>query len=144
MAHVNKSQFKILKNIFEKDNLPDSYVLNKISVEINLPYKTLQIWFQNMRAKLKRENNCKNILSFTDKSKILSFTDKSKILSGKKSNINGGISLLNTRYYVKTTDISKLKFSDYTNEIENVNFKNENCVKTTLKYWKCDENPNLY
>ena len=50
------SQLQAMKDLFDVDKNPDSYTLNKLSKEIDLSKRVLQVWFQNARAKHRKES----------------------------------------------------------------------------------------
>ncbi len=49
-------QTEFLLAIFQRNPMPDSSTRRWMAEELNLPYKTIQTWFQNKRAKQKKEN----------------------------------------------------------------------------------------
>ncbi|XP_065192296.1 LIM/homeobox protein Lhx2-like isoform X2 [Sycon ciliatum] len=64
-------QHRILTERFEEDQTPDSSDLERIGRECELPKRTVQIWFQNARARSKKTpqtSSIKKTTSETDKS----------------------------------------------------------------------------
>lgn len=51
---------KVLQSFFDRNTKPSSDERDALSKQLNLPVRTVQIWFQNRRAKLKREFSKKN------------------------------------------------------------------------------------
>ena len=47
-------QIEMMQNAFKNEKNPDSTSLQKLSKEINLSKRVLQVWFQNARAKYKK------------------------------------------------------------------------------------------
>ncbi|CAG8464641.1 2974_t:CDS:2 [Funneliformis caledonium] len=54
------TQFQFLESYFQNiDDFPDSIMREKISQKLNMPNKSVHIWFQNRRAKRKQEERAR-------------------------------------------------------------------------------------
>jgi hypothetical protein len=51
----SKEQIKVLEATFNENNYPDVVILHELINKLELPMKRVIVWFQNRRAKLKRE-----------------------------------------------------------------------------------------
>jgi LIM homeobox transcription factor 1 len=49
-------QTEFLQTIFQRNPMPDSQTRRWMAEQLNVSPKTVQIWFQNKRAKQKKEN----------------------------------------------------------------------------------------
>ncbi|KAJ2547814.1 hypothetical protein EV175_005069 [Coemansia sp. RSA 1933] len=59
---LRPEQTRRLMEIFEKTPKPDSEVRKVLGKQLEMTPRTVQIWFQNRRAKLKRESNTVNLM----------------------------------------------------------------------------------
>lgn len=112
---LNFHELNMLNSYFEFDSKPSSIVISKLSEKIKLPAKSVQIWFQNKRAKRKREMK---------RCKMMRFSDNSKIFSTENFPLRKGISLLKTRIDI-INNIQRYKFMDCTKDVASWS-KNEN------------------
>jgi hypothetical protein len=53
----SKEQIKVLEATFNENNYPDVVILHELINKLELPMKRVIVWFQNRRAKLKREKS---------------------------------------------------------------------------------------
>jgi hypothetical protein len=53
----SKEQIKVLEATFDENNYPDVVILHELINKLELPMKRVIVWFQNRRAKLKREKS---------------------------------------------------------------------------------------
>lgn len=53
-THLKSSQVAILQESFDNNPLPDSSVRSKLARELAVTERTIQIWFQNRRAKARK------------------------------------------------------------------------------------------
>ncbi|RCH81922.1 hypothetical protein CU098_003695 [Rhizopus stolonifer] len=53
-THLKPSQVAILQESFNSNPLPDAAVRNKLAGELSVSERTIQIWFQNRRAKARK------------------------------------------------------------------------------------------
>lgn len=137
MRNINKQAQQLIKIFFEKDNFPDTYALNKLAEETKVPYKTLQIWFQNMRAKRKRENTCQCVLAFTDKS--VSLLHDTYFIRGRN-----GYLKTNSDIKVPIFEKSKINARECNVEIKNVNLNGKTFVGRRQHYRNHDNDLNMY
>lgn len=54
---TSKSQLKILEKTFETNIKPDAILRNQLSEQLGMPPRSVQVWFQNRRAKQKKAKN---------------------------------------------------------------------------------------
>ncbi|KRH92086.1 putative Homeodomain-like, Homeodomain-related, Homeobox protein, partial [Pseudoloma neurophilia] len=54
---TSKSQLKILEKTFESNKKPDSALRNQLSEQLGMTPRSVQVWFQNRRAKQKKTKN---------------------------------------------------------------------------------------
>ncbi|OMH85754.1 Retinal homeobox protein Rx [Zancudomyces culisetae] len=60
---LTPDQTRRLLEIFEKTSKPDSEMRKALGKELNMPSRKVQIWFQNRRAKIKREKGGADLFS---------------------------------------------------------------------------------
>lgn len=53
----NKCQISVLEHAFKHNNYPTPNIRDALAVQINIDSSRIQVWFQNRRAKLKRQVN---------------------------------------------------------------------------------------
>ncbi|KAI7852653.1 homeobox protein EgHBX4, partial [Circinella umbellata] len=53
-THLKPSQLTILQNSFSVNPLPDASVRSQLAQDLNVSERTIQIWFQNRRAKARK------------------------------------------------------------------------------------------
>lgn len=54
---TSKSQLQILEKTFESNKKPDSTLRNQLSEQLGMTPRSVQVWFQNRRAKQKKNKN---------------------------------------------------------------------------------------
>merc|ERR1711915_327203 len=54
---TSKTQLKILEKTFESNKKPDSALRNQLSEQLGMTPRSVQVWFQNRRAKQKKTKN---------------------------------------------------------------------------------------
>ncbi|KAI8374424.1 uncharacterized protein BYT42DRAFT_535530 [Radiomyces spectabilis] len=60
-THLKPSQVAVLQETFVCNPLPDSSIRSRLSRELGVTERTIQIWFQNRRAKVRKmESACNN------------------------------------------------------------------------------------
>merc|ERR1711915_11457 len=57
---TSKTQLKILEKTFESNKKPDSALRNQLSEQLGMTPRSVQVWFQNRRAKQKKAKNKKS------------------------------------------------------------------------------------
>ncbi|PWY99862.1 Homeodomain-like protein, partial [Testicularia cyperi] len=50
---TTKTQFKLLESTFHETPKPSAALRKQLSVQLDMPQRAVQIWFQNRRAKAK-------------------------------------------------------------------------------------------
>jgi hypothetical protein len=58
-----KEQTRVLEAAYRRDPLPDREALEDLETQLSLPYLTLQTWFQNRRAKQRRQEKKSKLTS---------------------------------------------------------------------------------
>ncbi|OAD00615.1 Homeodomain-like DNA binding domain-containing transcription factor, partial [Mucor lusitanicus CBS 277.49] len=53
-THLNPTQVATLQDSFSTNPLPDSSVRSRLARELAVTERTIQIWFQNRRAKARK------------------------------------------------------------------------------------------
>ncbi|KAI8366881.1 hypothetical protein BD560DRAFT_424830 [Blakeslea trispora] len=56
-THLKPSQVALLQESFDNNPLPDASVRSKLARELSVSERTIQIWFQNRRAKARKVDN---------------------------------------------------------------------------------------
>lgn len=62
---LTKEQRDFLDRYFLYNDRPSVDEKHDISFELNMPYKAVQIWFQNTRAHIKRHQERKSLLTYS-------------------------------------------------------------------------------
>ncbi|KAJ1933715.1 hypothetical protein EC988_009030, partial [Linderina pennispora] len=62
---LRPDQTRRLLEVFDKTTKPDSEMRKALGKQLDMAPRTVQIWFQNRRAKLKRESNASDPLKMT-------------------------------------------------------------------------------
>ncbi|KAJ9062503.1 hypothetical protein DSO57_1010942 [Entomophthora muscae] len=56
---LTASQFKVLESLYHQNSNPPLALRQKLSLQLNLTQRSIQIWFQNRRAKTHRSSEAK-------------------------------------------------------------------------------------
>ncbi len=79
---INSDQLRVLQTEFQKNPNPSSIVRKQISETISMPERSIQIWFQNQRARSKKKRIVGNTSA---NSSIGSYSDMHKLIDRKTS-----------------------------------------------------------
>ena len=81
---LNSQEASMLNSIFEKCPKPTKTVKEMIAKKLNMSMRCIQIWFQNRRAKARKDNHLDpddRVLSFTPQSEPTSYSGNNWLIS---------------------------------------------------------------
>jgi hypothetical protein len=55
-----EAEIQIMESVFEQTHYPDAYIREQLSFQLNQSVSRIQVWFQNRRAKYRKQENNKN------------------------------------------------------------------------------------
>lgn len=131
---TSKSQLKILEKTFETNKKPDSALRNQLSEQLGMTPRSVQVWFQNRRAKQKK---AKNKLKYPNQENLSNQNDSFKIERHNQIHESPEDSLMfqpiqikeqNTMFCNDRYPISPLQehhFKDFPNQFNEKRAKNE-------------------
>ena len=56
----SEAEIQIMESVFEQTHYPDAYIREQLSFQLNQSVSRIQVWFQNRRAKYRKQESNKN------------------------------------------------------------------------------------